>query len=78
MLARCCYQEGIMAGGPPKKGEPKSFQITVPLPLWEYLTYLATHSILGTAEQDVAVHILTRELNAMLASGYHDKRIPKD
>ena len=48
------------------------------MPLWEYLTYLAAHSMLGTSERDVAVHILTRELNAMLVSGYHDKRIPKD
>jgi hypothetical protein len=67
-----------MAGGPPKKGEPRSFQITVPLPLWEYLTFLATRSMLGTSEQEVAVHILVRELNAMLVAGYHDKRIPKD
>jgi hypothetical protein len=67
-----------MAGGPPKKGEPKSFQITVPIPLWDYLTYLATRSVLGTSEHEVAVHILVRELNAMLSSGYHDRRIPKD
>lgn len=62
---------------PSKIGEPKPFQITVPMPLWNYLTYLAGHSILGISEQEVAVHILTRELDAMLISGYHDKRIPK-
>jgi len=63
---------------PTKVGDPKSFQITVPMPLWEYLTYLAGRSMLGTSEQEVAVHILTRELNAMFAASYHDKRIPKD
>jgi hypothetical protein len=46
--------------------------------LWDYLTFLAAHSVLGTSEQDVAVHILTRELDAMFRAGYHDKRIPKD
>jgi hypothetical protein len=64
--------------GPPKIGDPKPFQITVPMPLWNYLTYLAGNSVLGTSEQEVALHILTRELNAMLVAGYHDKRIPKD
>ena len=63
---------------PPKVGDPKSFQITVPMTLWDYLTFLAAHSVLGTSEQDVAVHILTRELDAMFRAGYHDKRIPKD
>ncbi len=63
---------------PPKVGEPRPFQITVPNPLWDYLTHLAAHSMLGTSEQEVAVHLLTRELNAMFESGYHDRRIPKD
>jgi hypothetical protein len=62
----------------PKIGDPHPFQITVPKPLWDYLTYLAGHSMLGTSEQEVAVHILARELNAMFAANYHDKRIPKD
>jgi len=65
--------------GPPKKiGETKSFQITVPKPLWDYLTYLAAHSMLGTAEGEVAAHILIRELNTMFTTGYHNRRIPKD
>ena len=63
---------------PQKVGVPKAFQVTVPTPLWEYLTFLAANSMLGTSEQEVAVHILVRELNAMFDGGYHDKRIPKD
>jgi hypothetical protein len=66
------------AGPPPKVGQTQSFQIAVPKPLYDYLTYLATHSILGTSEKEVAVHLLTRELNAMLIARYHDQRIPRD
>ena len=63
---------------PPKVGTSRPFQISVPIPLWEYLTFLAATSLLGTSEQEVAVHILVRELNAMFDAGYHNKRIPKD
>ena len=65
-------------GAPKKVGEPKAFQITVPKPLYDYLTYLAAHSMLGTSEGEVATHVLIRELNAMFTAGYHDRRIPED
>ena len=65
--------------GPPKKvGEPKAFQLTVPKPLYDYLTYLAAHSTLGISEGEVAAHILIGELTAMLKEGFHDLRVPRD
>ena len=71
--------DDIKRAGPPKKfGESRPFQMTIPKPLYDYLTYLAAHSVLGTSEGEVAAHILIRELDAMLKAGYHDKRIPRD
>jgi len=46
--------------------------------VYEYLTYLSRHTLLGAAETDVAEHALTRRLDEMLHADYHEKRIPKD
>jgi hypothetical protein len=46
--------------------------------LYGYLGYLARHTLLGASENDVAEHVLTRRLEEMLFSGYHEKRIPQD
>jgi hypothetical protein len=71
--------EPLKRAGPPKKvGEPKPFQLTVPKPLYDYLTYLATHSTLGISEGEVAAHILIRELTTMLKEGFHNLRVPRD
>jgi hypothetical protein len=61
---------------PENKGEPKSFQVTVPLFHYEYLTLLARRSMLGVTENDVAAHILVRELDEMFRTGYHDRHLP--
>ncbi len=66
------------AGAPKKVGTSKSFQLTVPQPLYDYLTYLAKHSTLGISEGEVAAHLLIRELTAMLEDRFHDLRVPRD
>jgi hypothetical protein len=37
---------------------------------------LATLGKLGRTENEVATHILVREVYAMLAQGFHERRIP--
>ena len=65
-------------GPPPNDQETESLQLTMPVSLCRYLRWLARHSMLGATPRDVAINILTRELNAMFESGYHDKRHPED
>ena len=64
-------------GRPPKKGEPVSFQVTVPKPLYDYLGYLAQHSILGLSENEVASYILQKNVEEMLKTGFHKIDVPK-
>ncbi len=45
--------------------------ITAPR-LWEYLGWLARHTVLGETENDVARHILTQRLSEMRREDYHD------
>jgi hypothetical protein len=66
------------AAGNTKIGEPEAFQITVPKPLHEYLTWLARHSMLGRSVPDVAVQILTAAVDAMFRADYHKKDVPRD
>ncbi len=65
-----------MAGPPPKLQDTEPFQITVPISLYRYMVWLARNSGWGPTIQDVAVKILTRELEAMYAAGYQDKTRP--
>jgi hypothetical protein len=61
------------------KSRSKPEQVTVSLAKqhYDYLTYLATKGFLGTAEHEVAAHILTEELDRRLVSGYHKNEVPK-
>lgn len=63
-------------GRPPKKGEVETLKLAVPKPLYDYLTYLATTSMIGASENEVAKYLLTQRLEAMLSEDYHDKQIP--
>ena len=65
-------------GAPTKPGEPASFQLTIPKPAYDYLTFLAVHSMLGRSENEVAGHLLIWELDKLFQADYHNKRIPKD
>jgi hypothetical protein len=64
-------------GAPPNKGEAKSFQVTVPQPLYDYFTYLAQRSYLGVSENDIASYILIRRVEEMITTGFHKIDIPK-
>jgi hypothetical protein len=59
----------------PAEGPSKSFQVTLPMHHYRYLTHLVRLRR-GTKESDIAAHILIREIDAMFERGSHDKRIP--
>ena len=60
------------------KQETRPLPLTIPLAQYEYLTYLARHSVLGVRETEVAGHILTREITRMIAAREHDITFPRD
>ena len=64
-------------GPPNKKGETKSFNVSLPQEHYDYLTLLATMSRYGAIESDVAAYILIRELDRMFKAGEHIQRVPK-
>ena len=66
-----------MAKGPGKQ-ETRPLPLTIPLAQYEYLTYLARHSVLGARETEVAGYILTREIARMIAAREHDIGFPRD
>ena len=66
-----------MAKGPGKQ-ETRPLPLTIPLAQYEYLTYLARHSVLGARETEVASHILTREIARMIAAREHEIPFPRD
>lgn len=65
-------------GRPPNKGETKSFTVTVSQRLYDYLGYLARHTVLGTSESDVAGYLLTQQVTQMLRERFHDIEIPDE
>ncbi len=65
--------------GPPKNvGEPKSFQVTIPARLYDYLTLLAKRSFRGTSETGIASRLLQNKLEEMYDAKAHDTPIPRD
>ena len=66
-----------MAKGPNKQ-DTRPLPLTIPLAQYEYLTYLARHSVLGVRETEVAAYILTREITRMIAAREHDMPFPRD
>ena len=50
--------------------------LTLPVETFNYLALLATLGKLGRTENEVATHILVREVYEMLADGFHETRIP--
>ncbi len=66
-----------MAKGPGKQ-ETRSLPLTIPLSQYEYLSYLARHSVLGVRETEVAGYILTHEITRMIAAREHDLAFPRD
>jgi hypothetical protein len=50
--------------------------LTLPTETFNYLALLATLGKLGRTENEVATHILVREVYAMVERRFHQTRIP--
>jgi len=61
---------------PENRSEPRALSLTLPIETFNYLALLATLGKLGRTENEVAAHILVREVYAMHAKGLHEVRIP--
>ncbi len=61
---------------PENRSEAKALSLTLPIETFNYLVLLATRGKLGRTENEVATHILVREVYAMHARGFHDERVP--
>ncbi len=61
---------------PENRSEARALSLTLPVETFNYLTLLATLGKLGRTENEVATHILVREVYEMLADGFHETRIP--
>ena len=60
-------------GGPPKKlSDPKPFQISVPQDTWDYLELLARRGKIAWKAQDVAAHLVIREVTKMQLKKFHE------
>jgi hypothetical protein len=58
------------------KVKTKPIRMKVSARLYDYLGVLARRTILGASENGVAEYILTKQLEEMLASKYHETQIP--
>ncbi len=61
---------------PENRSEARALSVTLPLETFNYLVLLATLGKLGRTENEVATHILVREVYTMHARGFHEMRIP--
>jgi len=61
---------------PGNRSEARALSLTLPVETFNYLALLATLGKLGRTENEVATHILVREVYEMLADGFHETRIP--
>ena len=61
---------------PENRSDPRSLNLTLPAEAFDYLVLLATLGKLGRTENEVATHILVREVYAMFERGFHEQRIP--
>lgn len=61
---------------PENRSEARSLSLTLPIETFNYLVLLATLGKLGRTENEVATHILVRDVYAMIERGFHQERIP--
>jgi hypothetical protein len=61
---------------PENRSEPRALSLTLPMETFNYLALLAKLGKLGRTENEVATHILVREVYAMHARGFHEMKIP--
>lgn len=62
----------------PKKmdGETAELRLTVPKTLAGYLSLLARDSHLGASANDIAVRLLTNEVDRLIRDGEHERKVP--
>ena len=60
---------------PENRSEARPLNLTLPEETFNYLVLLATLGKLGRTENEVATHILVREVYAMYERGFHERRI---
>jgi len=58
------------------KGEMKSFSVSIPLKLYEYLGYLAAHNGIGGSESEVASYFLRAKLIELAQAKFHELELP--
>ena len=61
---------------PENRSEARSLSLTLPEETFNYLVLLATLGKLGRTENEVATHILVREVYLMQERGFEQRRIP--
>ena len=61
---------------PENRSEARALSLTLPIETFNYLALLATLGKLGRTENEVATHILVREVYVMHAQRIHETRIP--
>jgi hypothetical protein len=61
---------------PENRSEARALSLTLPTETFNYLALLATIGKLGRTENEVATHILVREVYAMIDRRFHETRIP--
>ena len=61
---------------PENRSDARALSLTLPTETFNYLVLLATLGKLGRTENEVATHILVREVYVMHAHGFHETRIP--
>jgi hypothetical protein len=61
---------------PENRSEARSLSLTLPIETFNYLALLATLGKLGRTENEVATHILVREVYAMFERRFHEMKVP--
>jgi hypothetical protein len=61
---------------PENRSEARALNLTLPAETFNYLVLLATLGKLGRTENEVATHILVREVFLMQERGFDQRRIP--
>jgi hypothetical protein len=61
---------------PENRSDARALSLTLPTETFNYLVLLATLGKLGRTENEVATHILVREVYAMIERRFHEMRVP--
>lgn len=62
---------------PEKLSESRELNLKIPIEQDDYLILLATLGKGGRSRNEIATHILVRELQALEKEKYHERRLPK-